>query len=83
MQRRRPSYEIAPLIPTRLLSIIDFISNIHPSRLHPFLLLLMTRLNDDEDDDGVVADFCACFHSEKRAVLAAIRGYRHASRTVH
>jgi hypothetical protein len=24
--------------------------------------------NDDADDDGVVADFCACFHLSKKAV---------------
>jgi hypothetical protein len=30
-----------------------------------------------------VADVCACFHLEKKAVLAAVRAYRHASGTVH
>jgi hypothetical protein len=54
-----------------------------PIDLHPLLVLLMTRLNDDADDDGVVDDFCACFHLEKKAVLAAVKAYRHASRTVH
>jgi hypothetical protein len=43
----------------------------------------MTRLNDDAEDDGVIADFCACFGFEKRAVLAAISAYRHSNRTVH
>ena len=54
-----------------------------PIDLHPLLVLLMTRLNDDADDAGVVEDFCACFHLEKKAVLAAVRAYRHASRTLH
>jgi hypothetical protein len=43
----------------------------------------MIRLTDSADDDGVVADVCACFHLEKKAVLAAVRAYRHASGTVH
>ena len=34
-------------------------------------------------DARVVDDFCACFHLEKKAVLAAVRAYRHASGTVH
>ena len=51
--------------------------------LHPLLVLLMTRLNDDADDGGVVADFCACFYLSKEAVLAGIAAYRHASRTAH
>lgn len=43
----------------------------------PVLLLLMARLNDDPaNDDGVVSDFCASFHLEKKAVMAAIRAYR-------
>jgi hypothetical protein len=54
-----------------------------PIDLHPLLVLLMTRLNDDADDDGVVSDFCACFHLNKKAVLAAVKAYRHASQTVH
>jgi len=54
-----------------------------PFDLHPLLVLLMTGLNDDADDDGVVADFCASFHLEKKAVLAAVAAYRHASRTTH
>jgi hypothetical protein len=54
-----------------------------PVDLHAPLLLLMIRLTDSADDDGVVADFCACFHLEKKAVLAAVRAYRHASRTMH
>ena len=54
-----------------------------PIDLHPLLVLLMTRLNDDADDLGVVEDFCASFHLEKKAVLAAVRAYRHASRTLH
>jgi hypothetical protein len=54
-----------------------------PVYLHAPLLLLMIRLTDTADDDGVVDDFCACFHLEKKAVLAAVRAYRHASGTVH
>ena len=54
-----------------------------PDDLHAPLLLLMIRLTDSADDDGVVADVCACFHLEKKAVLAAVRAYRHASGTVH
>jgi hypothetical protein len=54
-----------------------------PVDLHAPLLLLMIRLTDSADDDGVVNDFCACFHLEKKAVLAAVRVYRHASRTMH
>jgi hypothetical protein len=54
-----------------------------PVDLHAPLLLLMIRLTDSADDDGVVADFCACFHLSKKAVLAAVRAYRHASATVH
>jgi hypothetical protein len=54
-----------------------------PADLHAPLLLLMIRLTDSADDDGVVADFCACFHLEKKAVLAAVKAYRHASRTMH
>ena len=54
-----------------------------PVDLHAPLLLLMIRLTDSADDDGVVDDFCACFHLEKKAVLAAVRAYRHASGTVH
>jgi hypothetical protein len=37
-----------------------------PVDLHAPLLLLMIRLTDSADDDGVVDDFCACFHLEKR-----------------
>ena len=51
--------------------------------LSPLLLLLMIRLTDSADDDGVVSDFCDCFHLERKAVLAAVRAYRHASATVH
>ena len=55
-----------------------------PVDLHAPLLLLMIRLTDSaDDDDGVVADFCASFHLEKKAVLAAVKAYRHASRTMH
>jgi hypothetical protein len=54
-----------------------------PVDLHSPLLLLMIRLTDSADDGGVVADFCACFHLEKKAVLAAVKAYRHASRTMH
>jgi hypothetical protein len=55
-----------------------------PLDLHAPLLLLMIRLTDSADDDGVVDDFCACFHLEKKAVLAAVRAYRQAlGATVH
>jgi hypothetical protein len=43
----------------------------------------MIRLTDSADDDGLVDDFCACFHLSKKAVLAAVQAYRNASRTVH
>ncbi len=55
-----------------------------PLDLHAPLLMLMIRLTDSADDDGVVDDFCACFHLNKKAVLAAIRAYRLAlGTTVH
>ena len=55
-----------------------------PLDLHAPLLVLMIRLTDSADDDGVVDDFCACFHLNKKAVLAAIRAYRLAlGTTVH
>jgi len=40
-----------------------------PDDLHAPLLLLMIRLTDSADVDGVVDDFCACFHLEKRPFL--------------
>jgi hypothetical protein len=49
-----------------------------PVDLHALLLLLMIGLTDSSDDDGLVDDFCACFHLSKKAVLAAVRVYRHA-----
>src|SRR5437588_8760 len=54
-----------------------------PLDLSPLLVLLMIRLNDDADDDGIIDDFCESFHLNRRAVVAAIKAYRHASRTVH
>ena len=55
-----------------------------PVDLHAPLLLLMIRLTDSADDDGIVADFCACFHLDKKAVLAAVLAYRLAlGTTVH
>ena len=54
-----------------------------PVDLHAPLPLLMIRLTDSADDDGLVDDFCACFHLSKKAVLAAVQAYRNASRTVH
>ena len=54
-----------------------------PIDLHAPLLLLMVRLTDSPDDSGILDDFCACFHLNKKAVLAAVRAYRHASRTLH
>jgi len=47
-----------------------------PIDLHPLLVLLMTRLNDDADDDGILDDFCASFHLSNRAVRAAVMAYR-------
>jgi hypothetical protein len=44
----------------------------------------MQRLTDDAaDDDGIIWDFAESFGLNRRAVLAAVRAYRHASRTVH
>jgi hypothetical protein len=54
-----------------------------PIDLHPLLVLLMTRLNDDADDDGVIWDFCESFGLNRRAVMAAVAAYRHTSRTMH
>ena len=52
--------------------------------LHPLLVLLMQRLTDDAaDDDGIIWDFCESFGLNRRAVAAAVKAYRHASRTVH
>jgi hypothetical protein len=42
------------------------------------LLLLMERLTDSAEDDGVISDFSAAFGLDKRAVLAAVRAYRQA-----
>ena len=49
----------------------------------PLLVLLMTRLTDSADDEGVIEDFCQSFGYSRKAVTAAVRAYRHASRTVH
>jgi hypothetical protein len=55
-----------------------------PLDLGPLSVLLMQRSTDSpDDDDGVIADFCQSFGFRKRAVVAAIRAYRHASRTVN
>jgi len=55
-----------------------------PVDLHAPLLLLMTRLNDDADDEGIMADFCECFCLDLKAVRAAVMAYRHAlGATVH
>jgi hypothetical protein len=51
--------------------------------LASMLVLLMTRLTDSADDDGIVDDFCESFHLSKKAVVAAVKAYRHASATVH
>jgi hypothetical protein len=40
--------------------------------LASMLVLLMTRLTDSADDDGIVDDFCESFHLSKKAVVAAV-----------
>ena len=61
-----------------------------PIDLHPLLILLillilpMQRVTDDAaDDDGIIWDFGECFGLNRRAVAAAVKAYRYASRTVH
>ena len=51
--------------------------------LSPLLVLLMIRLTDSADDDGIIWDFCESFGLNRRAVAAAVRAFRHASRTLH
>ena len=55
-----------------------------PIDLPPLLILLTQRVTDDAaDDDGIIWDFGECFGLNRRAVAAAVKAYRHASRTVH
>ena len=55
-----------------------------PIDLHPLLILLTQRVTDDAaDDDGIIWDFGECVGLNRRAVAAAVKAYRHASRTVH
>jgi hypothetical protein len=41
--------------------------------LSPLLVSLMIRLNDDADDDGVVADFCESFGLKSRPLWPPLR----------
>lgn len=51
--------------------------------LHPLLVLPMQRLTDDAaDDDNIIWDFAESFGLNRRAVAAAVKAYRHASRTI-
>ena len=55
-----------------------------PSDLSPLLVLLMSRLADNAaDDDNIIWDFSESFGLNRRAVMAAVKAYRHASATVH
>lgn len=46
--------------------------------------LLMQRLTDDAADDGnIIWDFAESFGLNRHAVAAAVKAYRHASRTMH
>ena len=85
-RKQNPCSALADIIwPSR--SAFETVSSpVYPQiDLHPLLVLLMQRLTDDAADDaGIEADFCASFHLDPKAVMAAIRAYRQAlGATVH
>jgi len=81
-KQTKPCSALADVIQPR--SPYETASLVYPQiDLCPLLVLLMTRLTDSADDDGIVDDFCESFRLSRKAVVAAIKAYRHASTTVH